>query len=34
MARWPQIDEHSVTRVISGSRCVLSLGWVLRNKIP
>jgi hypothetical protein len=27
------IGEYSVTRVISGRRCVLSLGCALRNKM-
>ena len=28
----PDACEHSVTRVIGGSRYVLSVGWVLRGK--
>ena len=28
----PDVCEHSVTRVVGGSRYVLSLGWVLKAK--
>ncbi len=30
----PDVSEHSVTRVIGGSRYVLSLGWVLGKDVP
>lgn len=30
----PDMYEHGVTRVIGGSRYVLSVGWTRRHKVP